>query len=234
MKTYNVCDDGILRQVADGDIGFWVKTIDYENALSAKDARIAKLEGLLRAAWPMLNGATGDFHCRIQEVLAGQHQAEPVIVHAVDFGVSEENPDNTAALQAAIDFCGKLAATPSEDGREVGPYAGDGYGVSLRFGYTNWRGEYAERNAVPLRVYFGSTEWHPEPQWLMEAYDRDKKEKRVFALKDMGTQHSRIVAAKDADIARLRDAADKGNAARLQCVGMEMEIAELRALLAND
>ena len=56
---------------------------------------------------------------------------------------------------------------------------------ALEFGYTNWRGEYARRRVRPVRLYHGSTEWHPEPQWLMEAYDADKGGLRAFAVKDM-------------------------------------------------
>ncbi|PWC96909.1 hypothetical protein [Azospirillum sp. TSO5] len=55
----------------------------------------------------------------------------------------------------------------------------------LEFGYTNWRGEYARRRVQPIRTFFGSTEWHPDPQWLMEATDLDKGEVRAFAVKDM-------------------------------------------------
>lgn len=32
---------------------------------------------------------------------------------------------------------------------------------------------------------FGTTEWHPEPQWLLHAYDVDKDDMRVFAVKDI-------------------------------------------------
>lgn len=56
----------------------------------------------------------------------------------------------------------------------------------IEFGYTNYRGEYSIRRAVPVRVYFGSTEWHPEPQWLMSAFDLEKGADRDFALKDIG------------------------------------------------
>ncbi|WP_019170724.1 WYL domain-containing protein [Pseudaminobacter salicylatoxidans] len=56
--------------------------------------------------------------------------------------------------------------------------------------YTNWRGETAERTITPLRVFFGSTEWHPEPQWLLRAFDHDKQAERDFALKDFGNPAS--------------------------------------------
>ena len=55
----------------------------------------------------------------------------------------------------------------------------------LEFGYTNYRGEFSQRRTQPIRFYFGSTEWHPEPQWLMEATDLGKGEVRAFAVKDM-------------------------------------------------
>lgn len=51
--------------------------------------------------------------------------------------------------------------------------------------YTNWKGITATRRIRPHSLRFGSTEWHPEPQWLMKAEDIEKNELREFALKDM-------------------------------------------------
>lgn len=51
--------------------------------------------------------------------------------------------------------------------------------------YTNWRGVTAVRRLRPSAIRFGSTEWHPEPQWLMEAEDVGNGEVREFAMKDM-------------------------------------------------
>jgi hypothetical protein len=56
---------------------------------------------------------------------------------------------------------------------------------ALEFAYTNWRGERSNRRVQPIRLYHGSTEWHPDPQWLLEAVDLDKGEVRAFAVKDM-------------------------------------------------
>jgi hypothetical protein len=53
------------------------------------------------------------------------------------------------------------------------------------FTYRNWRGETAQRRVGVCSVWFGSTEWHPEPQWLMHAIDLEKMEARDFAMKDM-------------------------------------------------
>lgn len=51
--------------------------------------------------------------------------------------------------------------------------------------YTNWRGETAQRIIIPDSIYFGSTQWHPEPQWLLRALDVEKQAMRDFAMKDI-------------------------------------------------
>jgi hypothetical protein len=48
--------------------------------------------------------------------------------------------------------------------------------------YTNYRGETATRRISPISVRFGSTEWHPEEQWLLLAFDHDKQAEREFAF----------------------------------------------------
>lgn len=49
--------------------------------------------------------------------------------------------------------------------------------------YTNDKGETAIRNIMPVTLYFGSNEWHPEEQWLLVAWDTDEKALRTFSLK---------------------------------------------------
>lgn len=56
---------------------------------------------------------------------------------------------------------------------------------TMRIHYTNWRGETAEREIIPVKVWFGSTEWHPEPQWFLAAIDVEKDAPRDFAMKDI-------------------------------------------------
>jgi hypothetical protein len=51
--------------------------------------------------------------------------------------------------------------------------------------YTNWRGEFGVRRIQPRSIRFGVSEWHKEPQWLLLAWDIDKKEDREFAFKDI-------------------------------------------------
>jgi predicted DNA-binding transcriptional regulator YafY len=48
--------------------------------------------------------------------------------------------------------------------------------------YTNWRGERSKRRIVPMGVSWENNEWHPETQWMLEALDVDKRERRTFAL----------------------------------------------------
>jgi len=49
--------------------------------------------------------------------------------------------------------------------------------------YTNYLGETTERHIIPIRIYFGSTQYHQEAQWLLEAFDLDRDVARTFALK---------------------------------------------------
>lgn len=58
--------------------------------------------------------------------------------------------------------------------------------ATVRFVYTNYRGEVWVRTVTPIAIRFGSTEWHPTDQWLMRAYDHDKRAEREFALLDCG------------------------------------------------
>lgn len=51
--------------------------------------------------------------------------------------------------------------------------------------YTNYRDETAERVIEPISIWFGSTEWHKEEQWLLKAIDIEKNAERDFALKDI-------------------------------------------------
>lgn len=55
----------------------------------------------------------------------------------------------------------------------------------VRVHYTNWRGEKRWRRIIPTRIWFGSTKWHPEPQWLLDALDLEKGEQRTFAMKEI-------------------------------------------------
>jgi hypothetical protein len=51
--------------------------------------------------------------------------------------------------------------------------------------YTNHRGERSIRTVMPLTIKFGPTEHHPEPQWILEAWDLEKAAHRSFPMKDI-------------------------------------------------
>jgi hypothetical protein len=55
------------------------------------------------------------------------------------------------------------------------------FGKMIEIDYTNWRGERSSRRIVPTSARFGSSEYHPGPGWLVEAYDADKDAERTFA-----------------------------------------------------
>jgi len=51
--------------------------------------------------------------------------------------------------------------------------------------YTNYRGETKIREIIPKELIFTSTEWHPEEQWCLRAFDIEKQAERTFACKDI-------------------------------------------------
>lgn len=80
-------------------------------------------------------------------------------------------------------------------------------GEPARIIYTNYRGETAERSITPKRVWYGITDWHPEPQWFLTAFDHDKNADRDFALTDFGhSQPSSALEQALEEAARLCDA----------------------------
>lgn len=59
---------------------------------------------------------------------------------------------------------------------EVGPVQ------SVLMLYTNYKGETEERRVQPRAVYWGWTEWHPDPCYLLHAFDLEKNAIRDFEL----------------------------------------------------
>ncbi|MDE4176341.1 hypothetical protein PXK01_19470 [Phaeobacter sp. PT47_59] len=84
-----------------------------------------------------------------------------------------------AALADMAEFDGKhLLSDAPRDGDMTSQ------ATPITFTYKNYRGEVAARTAVPKEIWFGTTEWHTEPGWLMTAYDLEKAADRGFALAD--------------------------------------------------
>lgn len=57
--------------------------------------------------------------------------------------------------------------------------------MNIRIFYTNWKGVSSWRNIRPVAIDFGSTEYHPDEQWLLKAWDNDKSAYRTFAISDI-------------------------------------------------
>lgn len=55
-------------------------------------------------------------------------------------------------------------------------------GQMFRAMYKNWKGEIRERMIDPIYLWFGSTEWHPEPTLLLRANDLEKSAQRDFEV----------------------------------------------------
>lgn len=50
------------------------------------------------------------------------------------------------------------------------------------FKYRNHRNEVAIRSVIPMEIFYGKTEFYPEEQWLMTAFDLDRDLPRTFAM----------------------------------------------------
>lgn len=86
-------------------------------------------------------------------------------------------------------------------------------GDAVQMTYRNWRGEVAEREIVPVRVWWGNTEWHPQDGWLLSAWDVEKGAHRDFALADC------------------QFISDAGDVSKDRPVGMMSELGTIRARL---
>lgn len=51
--------------------------------------------------------------------------------------------------------------------------------------YRNHRGEEARRRIKPIALWFGSTDWHPEEQWLLGAFDYSRNSRRDFSMAEI-------------------------------------------------
>lgn len=58
-------------------------------------------------------------------------------------------------------------------------------GTTLDFTYLNWQGQTSKRKVIFEELFYGSNEWHKEPQFLLKCFDLDKANTRFFAIKDI-------------------------------------------------
>lgn len=115
----------------------------------------------------------------------------------------------------------------------------DEQGQPITVRYRNWRGETAIRTIVPIRIWHGATEWHPEAQWLMEAVDSERGVVRDFALRDMNPAASAGVApaadeAERRDWVAMRDRAEQAEAAIKRVRGLVVATRDATAAGRND
>lgn len=57
--------------------------------------------------------------------------------------------------------------------------------------YTNYRGDRSQRVVAPVAPFlrYGTSKWHPNPGWLLIAYDPKKGEVREFAMRWVHSWH---------------------------------------------
>jgi predicted DNA-binding transcriptional regulator YafY len=58
-------------------------------------------------------------------------------------------------------------------------------GEPVTFQYTNHRGTTEKRKVIPLKIWYGSSPWHPDLCWLLRAVDLKKGAIRDFKLLDI-------------------------------------------------
>jgi hypothetical protein len=99
-------------------------------------------------------------------------------------------PYNKQNVTPGVSASGTSDSQPARDER------------SLRVRYRNHRGETAERTITPWGIEWGSTDFHPEPQWLLTCLDHDRHAARTYALKDcdFAAHEAALAAGKPADV----------------------------------
>lgn len=57
--------------------------------------------------------------------------------------------------------------------------------VAIKFKYVNWQGETGIRTVKPIKLWFGTTEFHKGQHWFLKAFDLDKQAERDYAIEDI-------------------------------------------------
>lgn len=84
----------------------------------------------------------------------------------------------------------ELPSKPTEVPETVEWYVGAYVGFNrMRFQYTNHLGVKAQREVRPIKVWFGSTPYHPTSRALLKAYDYDRQGERDFEMGQMREVH---------------------------------------------
>lgn len=68
-------------------------------------------------------------------------------------------------------------------------------GKVVEIDYTNYQGKRERRYIIPVRLYFSTNnQWHPEPQYILEAYDINKRANRDFAMSKVHAWNDQFVS----------------------------------------
>jgi hypothetical protein len=98
-----------------------------------------------------------------------------------EFGVKGEYIDAFAGpdLDRIGNLIGVFRSDPVASPKRISDEA-----LDVVIDYTNHRGERASRRIrpVPNGIFWGKTEWHPQRQWLLDAFDYEKNAPRTFAV----------------------------------------------------
>jgi hypothetical protein len=112
-------------------------------------------------------------------VMAGMAQPVPVLRRALWLAW----PGGPREGWLYVEWCRASAAVVRQAMREAGEgnsMAASGERAHVR--YVNHRGEESVREILPESIAWGSNEWHPQPQWLLWAWDCGKMAVRTFAM----------------------------------------------------
>lgn len=57
--------------------------------------------------------------------------------------------------------------------------------TNITFDYVNWKGNRVTRHVEARGVRFGTSEYYPEPGWLLDGIDTDKNVERTYKMSNM-------------------------------------------------
>lgn len=52
----------------------------------------------------------------------------------------------------------------------------------VSFTYTNWQDKTTKRRVLPMRIWFGASEYHLGRQWFLRGWDLERTAVRDFAM----------------------------------------------------
>ncbi len=92
--------------------------------------------------------------------------------------------------------------------------------------YKNHRGVTSIRTILPESIFWGSSEWHPQPQWLLNAYDVDKKAYRWFAMRDIKGWDVYAVPSSTEGVKRMLSPIEKRRLDKLRSIPKNVELSD--------